>query len=164
MYNATSEFGDAFTTVLFVPEIVKRSFETDGTVIAHLSTVPGYLEFKYLLYINNKTVARTDISVRDILDAAFQYQTGTIQVDNSVAECAAVTCTPVEELAIFTAVDGAGPITDAEDGDAASFAGSTLDAGNENVGNPQLDINADAVWAILFSVKMPWVRLLSYSR
>ena len=60
-----------------------------------------------------------------------------------------------EELAIFTAVDGAGPITDGVDGDAASFAGVTLDAGDENVGNPQLNINADAVWAILFSAKMP---------
>jgi len=27
--------------------------------------------------------------------------------------------------------------------------------GNGNVGNLQLDINANAVWAILFSVKMP---------
>jgi len=30
-----------------------------------------------------------------------------------------------------------------------------IDAGNGNVGNLQLDINANAVWAILFSVKMP---------
>ncbi|MCH8336114.1 MAG: hypothetical protein IIC61_09525, partial [Proteobacteria bacterium] len=58
---------------------------------------------------------------------------------------------------IFTAVNGAAFLSDAVDGDAASYTGASLsvDAGNGNVGNLQLDINADAVWAILFSVKMP---------
>ena len=30
-----------------------------------------------------------------------------------------------------------------------------FDAGNGTVANAQLDINADAVWALLFSVKLP---------
>jgi hypothetical protein len=62
-----------------------------------------------------------------------------------------------EELTIFTAVDGAAFLSDAPDGDVGSYTGASLsvDAGNENVGNLQLDINADQVWALLFSVKMP---------
>ncbi len=76
-------------------------------------------------------------------------------MDNSVAECALTVCTAAEELAIFTAVDGAGFLTDAIDGDVASNTGVNIDAGDGNVANLQLDINADRVWAILFSVKMP---------
>ena len=62
------------------------------------------------------------------------------------------------ELTIFAAVDGAAFASDAVDGDVASYtaASSSVDAGDENVVNLQrLDINTDAVWAILFSVKMP---------
>ncbi len=60
-------------------------------------------------------------------------------------------------MTIFTAADGAAVLTDAVDGDVASYTGAStsVDAGNENVANLQLDINADAVWALLFSVKMP---------
>jgi hypothetical protein len=67
-----------------------------------------------------------------------------------------MTCTPAEELAIFTAVNGAATLTDAVDGDVASYTGasSSVDAGNGNVVNLQLNINADAVWAMLFSAKM----------
>ncbi len=50
---------------------------------------------------------------------------------------------------------GAAFFSDAVDGDVVSITGSTIDAGNENVANAQLDIAADTVWAILFSVKMP---------
>ena len=82
--------------------------------------------------------------------------TATIQVDNSVGECAQIVCTAVEESAIFTAVIGAATLSDAVDGDIASYtgAGSTVDAGNGNLGNLQLNISADAVWAMLFTVKM----------
>ena len=81
----------------------------------------------------------------------------TIQVDNTVAECALAVCTAAEELVIFTVVDGAAVLSDAVDGDVVSYtgAGLSVDAGNENVANLQLDINATAVWALLFSVKMP---------
>jgi len=138
-------------------DIVKRAFEADGTVISTGSVVPNYLEIRYLLYINNKGAAVDDVSVRDILDAAFQYQAGTIKVDNSVAECALTACTAAEELTIFTAVDATIVLSDSVDGDAASYTGGSaaIDVGNGNAGNPQLNINADAVWAILFSVKMP---------
>jgi len=132
-------------------KLLKRAFWTDGIPI------PTGVELKYLLYVNNPGAALSDVTVRDVLDPAFLYQAGTIQVDNSVAECVLAVCTTAEELAIFTAVDGAPFLSDAVDGDAASYTGASLsvDAGNGNVGNLQLDINADAVWAILFSVKIP---------
>ena len=137
--------------------IVKRAYWPDGTSIPSGATVPIGVGFKFLLYINNQDIARTDVSIRDVLDAAFQYQAGTIQADNSVAECAAAVCTVAEEQAIFTAVDGAAFLSDAVDGDVASYTGAStsVDAGDGNVGNAQLDVNANAVWAILFSVKMP---------
>jgi len=137
--------------------VVKRAFWPDGTLIPTGATIPSGVEFKYLLYINNPSIARTDVSVRDVLDPAFLYQAGTIQVDNSVAECAVAACTAAEEQAIFAAVDGAAFLSDAVAGDVASYTGasSSVDAGDGNVANLQLDINADAVWAVLFSVKLP---------
>jgi len=137
--------------------IVKRAFWADGTPIPSGATIPSGVGFKYLLYINNQDIARSDVSVRDVLDPAFQYQAGTIQADNSVAECAAAVCTVADEQTIFTAVDGAAFLSDAVDGDIASYTGASLsvDAGDGNVANAQLNINADAVWAVLFSVKMP---------
>ena len=138
-------------------EIVKRAFWPDGTPIPTGATIPSGVEFKYLLYVNNTDIARTDVTVQDLLAAGFQYQPGTLQVDNSVAECAAAACTVAEEAAIFTAVEGAGLLTDAVDADVASYNGgtTTIDVGDGNVANAQLDINADSVLAILFSVKMP---------
>ena len=53
-------------------------------------------------------------------------------------------------------MNGAATLSDAVDGDIASYtvASSSVDAGNGNVANPQLNINADAVWTMSFSVKM----------
>jgi len=155
-YGSTSEFSAA-TTVTTSLEIVKRAFWSDGTPIPTGASIPSGVAFKYLLYVNNSGAARLDVTVRDVLDPAFQYQTGTIQVDNSVDQCAASACTALEEQAIFAAADGATVLTDAPDVDVASYtgAGTSIDAGDGNVGNLQLDINGNAVWAILFSVKMP---------
>ena len=141
---------------LFPLNIIKRAFWPDGTPIPTGTTIPSGVEFKFLLYINNPDIARNDVTIRDVLDAAFQYQAGTIQADNSVAECTVAVCTAAEEQAIFTAVDGATFFSDAADGDVASYTGgsSSVDAGDGNVANAQLDINANAVWAIMLSVKM----------
>ena len=137
--------------------IVKLAFWPDGTPIPTGATIPSGVEFKYLLYVNNPGAMISDVTVRDVLDPAFVYQAGTIRADNSLANCAAATCIPAEELAIFTAVDAAALLTDAADADVASYTGGSLsvDTGDGNVANLQLDINANAVWAILFSVKMP---------
>ena len=149
--------GNTIDWFSLVMQIVKRAFLPDGTPIPSGATIPNIMEFKFLLYINNKDVAKIDVSVRDVLDATFQYQLGTIQVDSSVAECVLTVCTAAEELAIFTAVNGAAFLSDAVDGDVASYTGasSSVDAGNSTEANLQLDINADAVWAILFSTKIP---------
>jgi MSHA biogenesis protein MshQ len=142
---------------MFPLDFVKRAFWPDGTPIPTGATIPGGVEFKYLLYINNYGAARSDVSVRDLLDPIFQYQPGTIQADNSIAECAVAICTPAEEQTIFATVTGAAFLSDAADGDTASYSGGTasVDAGDGNVANAQLNINADAVWAISFSVKLP---------
>ena len=136
--------------------IVKRAFWSDGTPIPTGATIPSGVEFKYLLYINNQVGAETDVSVRDVLGSLFQYQAGTIQVDNAVSECAAAACTPAEDQTIFSSIDATPFLDDSVDGDVASFtAGTTIDAGDGTVGNAQLNINGDSVWAILFSVKIP---------
>ena len=142
---------------LCVPLAVhKTAFQLDGTPIPTGATIPSGVGFKFLLYINNHGNAVSDVSVRDVLDPAFQYQAATLQVDNSVGKCASITCTPAEELTIFNAVNGATILSDAVDGDVASYTGasSSVDAGDENVANQQLNISANAVWAMLFTVKM----------
>ncbi len=53
-------------------DIVKRAFLFDGTPIPTSATIPSGVAFKYLLYINDPGAARSDVSVRDVLDAAFQ--------------------------------------------------------------------------------------------
>jgi hypothetical protein len=158
--NNQSDPGNFYTLgpqTLFPLDFVKRAFWPDGTPIPTGATIPSGVEFKYLLYINNHSFAKSDVSVRDVLDLAFQYQAGTLQVDNSVAECVAAACTGGEEQTIFTAINGTTFLSDVTDGDVASYTGvsSTIDAGDGNAPNAQLNINADMVWAILFSVKMP---------
>ena len=135
-------------------KIIKRAFESDGTAITSGNTTPRGMLVKFLLYINNTKGAATDVSIQDVLDAEFSYQTGTLKVDNTVAECAVETCTAGEETTIFNAIDDNSASTDAVDGDVVSIAGSTIDAGNQNVANAQLDIAVDKVWAMLFTVKM----------
>jgi len=152
-FGATSEFSAAFTATGLT--IVKRAFWPNGTAIPSGVDIPSGVEFKYLLYINNTGAGITDVSVRDVLDPAFAYQTPSIQVDNSVLACALATCDPGEEAAIFTAVDGATVLTDATGDDVVSYGALTVDAGDENVANAQLDIGGNLVWAILFSVTMP---------
>ncbi|RLC56156.1 MAG: hypothetical protein DRI30_06340, partial [Chloroflexi bacterium] len=152
-FLGTSEFSQFVTAA--APNVVKRAFWQDGTPIPSGVDIPSGVEFKYLLYINNTGGAMTDVSVRDVLDVAFLYQTPSIQVDNSVLSCALVTCDPGEEAAIFTAVDGATVLTDATGDDVVSYGALTIDAGDEYVANLQLDIGGNAVWAILFSVTMP---------
>ncbi len=102
---------------------------------------------KFLFYINNPGDAILDVSAGDVLDpAAFQYLPATIKVDASVDVCADPDCTAAEESAIFAAVDGAGTLTDAVDGDVASFdaATNTIDFGDQDRPNATLDLAADA--------------------
>jgi len=108
-----------------------------------------------MIYVNNKSdLLVADLSIQDVLDVLFVYTGGTIRVDNSVAECAAAACTPAEELAIYNAARVTAALTDGVNGDTASFAGVTVDAGNETVGNGQLDAAANFVLAVVFTVQV----------
>ncbi len=138
--------------------LTKRAFLPDGTAVADLSTVPAGSVVKFLLYINNhSSVEIRDVSIQDVLDADFLYSSPSIQVDNSVVECAAVACNATEEGTVFTAVNLAPTLTDGEDGDVASYTavGTTLDLGRAVKSNGQVNLAADSVWAALVTVTMP---------
>ena len=138
--------------------LYKKAFlASDGSVIADGATIPKGTLVKFMIYVNNDTpVAVDDLSARDVLAATFTYQTGTLKVDNSVANCAAATCTTVEEAAVYAAVNATAAKTDGIDGDVVSYnAGTTtIDAGNQTVANGRLDVAKNTVWAMLFTVKM----------
>ena len=59
-----------------------------------------------------------------------------------------------EEAAIFAATDSGTVGTDALADDAVSFAGTTFDAGDQNVANTQLNLAAGKVWAVLLTVRL----------
>ncbi len=136
--------------------LVKTAFLADGTPLTSGSTLATGTLVKFMIYVNNESsIAINDVSIQDVLDPLFLYQAGTIKVDNSVANCAATACTPVEQAAIFAAADASAALSDGVDGDAASFtAGTTVDAGNENQANAQLDVAANTVLALVFTVQM----------
>jgi len=135
--------------------IVKRAFLTDGTPVPDGTIVPRGTPIQYLLYINNTGPARTDVSLQDVLDPSFEYQSETIKSDDTVSACATLSCTGPEELSIFTSVDAQTAGTDAVDGDTVSYSGgNTVDAGDVSQTNLQLDIPANSVYAILFLVEV----------
>ncbi|MCP3994928.1 MAG: DUF11 domain-containing protein [bacterium] len=134
--------------------IVKRAFQLDGTPIPTGSTVPRGTPIKFLLYINNRGGSVSDVSMQDVLDSAFLRVPESTKYDNSSPNCAATACTGVEEAAIFAAADSGTSGTDAVDTDVVSFTGVTLDIGNQNTANAQLDIAGGKVWAAVFTVQM----------
>jgi hypothetical protein len=134
--------------------LVKRAFQLDGTPIANGSTLPTGMPVRFLIYVSNPGGLISDVSLRDVLDPLFAYVPGSMRYDASVTACAANPCTAVEEAAIFAAADGGTVGTDALDGDVVSIAGATIDAGDQNVANTQLDLPADKVWALVFTILM----------
>jgi uncharacterized repeat protein (TIGR01451 family) len=137
--------------------LVKTAFMTGtGAQLSSGDTLPQGSLVDFMIYVNNTgSVAVSDTSIQDVLDPLFVYQPGTIRVDNSAANCAAVACTPAEELAIYGVVSGVGPSTDAVDGpDPASFAGVTVDVGDQAVANGQVDVAANSVLAVVFTVQV----------
>ena len=135
--------------------LVKTAWLTsDGSPITSGSTVPQGTSVDFMIYVNNQSsVAVNDISIRDVLDVLFVYQAESIRVDNSVDDCG-VTCDAAEEAAIYAAASAVGNNLDAVDGDTSSFAGVTVDAGNETVGNAQLNGAANKVLAVVFTVQV----------
>ncbi len=136
-------------------ELVKTAWMTsDGSPILTNSTVPQDTYVDFMIFVNNKgSVAINDISIRDVLDSLFVYQADSIRVDNSVNDCGA-TCDATEQAAIYAAASAVGNNLDAVDGDTSSFAGVTVDAGNQAVGNARLDAAANKVLAVVFTVQV----------
>lgn len=136
--------------------LVKTAFLTsDGSPIASGSTVPQGTSVDFMIYVNNLgSVPVNDTSIQDILDPLFAYQVTTIRVDNSIANCAAALCTVAEEATIYTAAAGAATSSDGIDADTASFnGGTTVDVGTA-AGNGQLNVAANTVLAVVFTVQV----------
>ncbi len=150
--NNTSEFGANVSPQ--PPAIVKRAFELDGTPVPSGTVLPKGTVFKFLLYVNNPGGAVSDVSLSDALDAAFEYQSGTIRYDNSQPASTAGACTPAEEAAIFTAANAGTPGTDGVDGDPVCRAATTIHVGDQNAANARLDIAAGRVFATVFTCRM----------
>ncbi len=138
--------------------LVKTAFLTStGAELTTGDSLPAGTQVDFMIYVNNaSSIQITDVSIQDILDPLFLYSSPSIRLDNSVADCGA-TCDNTEEAAIYAAASGSGVLTDAAaGGDAVSFAAGppeTIDAGDENVaGNDQLDIAANTVLALVFTV------------
>ena len=128
----------------------KMAFLSNGTQLTSGATLPRGTEVRFVIYVDNTTTfPLTDVSVQDVLDPAFAYQAGTMQVDNSAATGA----TPSQ---IYTAVSGGAAVTDDPlDGDVASAVGVTINAGNSVVlTNGQVDVAPSSVWAIMFRTLM----------
>jgi hypothetical protein len=156
-FGSTSEFNAA--TGVTAPQpltLVKRAFLPDSSAVTDGATLATGTTVHYLLYVNNDGPARTDVNLRDVLDAVFDYQLQSMRVDSSLSKCAAGNCTAAEELAIFEAAIGQSTSTDEIDGDVVSYTAgsSTIDAGNDAVANAQLDIIGNSVWALLFTVEV----------
>ncbi|MFQ5549064.1 MAG: hypothetical protein ACE5FV_12285 [Woeseia sp.] len=138
--------------------LVKTAFLTvGGTQLTSGDTLPAGTLVDFMIYVDNKaSIGVTDVTIQDVLDPLFAYQAGTIRVDNSVANCAGAACTPAEEAAIYAAAAAAAAGTDLIDApDTVSFnGGTTVDAGNQNVANGQLDAAANAVLAVVFTVQV----------
>lgn len=137
-------------------KLVKTAY-IGTTELTSGATLAAGTKVKFLIYLNNNgSVAVNDITISDTLDALFVYDAGTLKVDSSVANCAAVTCTDVEEAAIFAAVDDNTPLSDAAaSGDVGSLNGTTLYAGNRvDTANDQLNAPANTVVAVSFTVTM----------
>jgi len=135
--------------------LVKTAWMTsDGSPITSGSTVPQGTTVDFMIYVNNQgSVDINDVSIQDVLDVLFVYQIESIRVDNSVDDCGA-TCDPGEEAAIYAAASAVGNNLDAVDGDTSSFAGVTVDVGNEAIGNARLDAAANKVLAVVFTVQV----------
>jgi len=137
--------------------LYKRAFLTsDGSQLTSGDTLPSGTLVDFMIYVNNSgSIAVNDLSIQDVLDPLFVYQAGTIRVDNTQT-CAAAVCVAGEEPAIYAAAAAAGAGTDAvAAGDTVSFDGTdTIDVGNAAVANDQLDVAANTVLAVVFTVQV----------
>jgi hypothetical protein len=88
------------------------------------------------------------VSLQDVLDPAFGYISGSMKSSNAIS-------TGASQAVIYSTVNAvAGTLSDAVDTDVASYAGLTINAGNQNAANSTVDVNPSSVWAILFRALM----------
>lgn len=155
--NADLDDSNTVTLTSQALALIKRAFLANGTAITDGAALPRGTVVKFMVYINNPTLfAVNDVSVQDVLAASFAYTVNSIKVDNNVAACAGA-CSGAQEATIFAAADAAAALTDATDPDVATYTAGTktIDLGNGAVaGNAQLNINANKVWAAVFTVTM----------
>ncbi len=143
-------------------QLVKTAWMTSGgSPIGSGSTVPQGTNVDFMIYVNNLgSVAINDVSIQDVLDVLFTYQTDSIRVANVAlpstgGSCAVAVCTTTEEAEIYAAASVVATNGDATgDGDTSSFAGTTVDVGDENAANDPLNVTADRVLAVVFTVQV----------
>ncbi len=147
----TSEFG-LNTTVFSPTKIVKRAFQLDGTPIVSGSTLPRGTPVRFLLYIDNPAGAISDVSLEDVLAPLFAYQANSMRVDSSLLSSVACPGGVCDEAVIFDSADLGSARTDAVDSDVVDQSGATIHAGDGAVANARLDLAANRVWALIFTV------------
>jgi uncharacterized repeat protein (TIGR01451 family) len=142
--------------------LFKRAFlESTGNALNDGDTLPSGTAVQFMIYLNNDTdIAATDVSVQDVLPAAFVYDNAvdSIKVGTVASStCALPTCTAGEEKTIFDTINGLGALTNGPGDDAVSYtvATTTIDAGDgSETTNTQVDVAADTIWAMVFTVTM----------
>lgn len=155
LFNGSKpEMGAFETTCLFVPVIVKKAFTESGVPIAPGTTLPAGTRVKYLLYVNNSSALILDANLQDVLNPGFSYVLESMTFDNTEGECTLPDCSTTEESAIYTAADGGTTGSDTEDTDEVNYDSGILNAGSGNASNAQLDLLANKVWAVVFTVRM----------
>ena len=143
-------------------ELVKTAWMTsDGSPITSGSTVPQGTFVDFMIFVNNTgSVAINDISIQDVLNVLFAYQTDSIRVANVAlpstgGSCAVAVCTTDEEAEIYAAASVVATNGDATgDSDTSRFAGTTVDVGDQNAANDPLNVTADRVLAVVFTVQV----------
>ncbi len=136
--------------------LVKTAWMTsDGSPIGSTSIVPQGTRVDFMIYVNNQgSVAINDVSIRDVLAGLFVYQADSIRVHSFAGSCALPACDGTEEGNIYAAASVVPANSDLLDGDTSSVAGVTVDAGNQNVANGILNVAADSVLAVVFTVQV----------
>ncbi len=143
-------------------ELVKTAWMTsDGSPITSGSTVPQGTSVDFMIFVNNQgSVDINDVSIQDVLNVLFTYQTDSIRVANVAlpstgGSCAIAVCTTDEEAEIYAGASVVATNGDATgDSDTSSFAGTTVDVGDENAANDPLNVTADRVLAVVFTVQV----------
>ncbi len=135
--------------------LVKSAFLTStGVALNSGDSLPTGTEVDFMIHLNNEaSVAVLDVSIQDALNALFLYKASSIYIDNAVDECGATVCDATERKAIYDAAILTVLKTDPVDADTVSFAGTTIDVGDEVIaGNAQQDAAANKVLAVVFTV------------